>query len=70
MKRHFDKEAFLQSAKKAGDIIREAEAREAMAEHADIAAKILTGFYLWCKENGIEKGSVKRFAKEYGILIE
>lgn len=33
-------------------------------------AKVLKEYYKWCKENGIEKGSVKRFAKEYGILME
>lgn len=31
---------------------------------------ILSDFYHWCKENGIEKGSVKHFAKEHGILLE
>jgi GNAT superfamily N-acetyltransferase len=29
--------------------------------------KMLKAYYDWCKEHGIEKGSVKRFAKEYGI---
>lgn len=36
------------------------------AEDQDILKK----YYKYCIENGIEKGSVKHFAKEHGILLE
>lgn len=65
----FNKKEFLKSARRVGAIIRESEALEAMAENKGIAQIVLQDYYNWCKENGIEKGSVKRFAKERGILL-